>query len=154
MHNARIILPVTIRVTASRLDVEDVILHSLIPSPGTESMPMLHIYVCRIVSTFESLVARTLAPGSCITRGRQVARFRSAETIVSTGARLCARRASLYEIVYGTEWYETVRNETETKYFHCIRAHIWPPFSCTTTSSVLRLLQICKREPCFSFVDL
>lgn len=99
-------------------------------------------------------------PGSCITRGRQVAHFRPAETIVPTGARLCACRGPpcyttrSYMGQNGTERYG-MRQKQNTPIVSA-HTHDRRPFSgtVTTMSSVLRLLQICKREPCFSFVDL
>lgn len=116
--------------------------------------------ICTYAGSYRLSRVWSDSPGSCITRGRQVARFRPAETIVPTGARLCARRGPpcyttrSYMGQNGTERYG-MRQKQNTPIVSA-HTHDRRPFSrmATTMSSVLRLLQICKREPCFSFVDL
>lgn len=103
-----------------------------------------YVYLCGIVSTFESLVSS----GSCITRGRQVAHFRSAETIVPVGGgpRLCAQTGlpSLYtakEIVCGTERENATQKstwkETEAKYSYCVSVRAGYSHYSNTTSSLI-----------------
>jgi len=69
--------------------------------------------VCGIVSTFESFWSHRLAGKLHHARGRQVARFRSAQTIVPAGARSGARSPVRN---YTTRSY---MGQNATWYFHC-----------------------------------
>lgn len=94
---------------------------------------------------------RADSPGSCITRGRQVARFRPTETIVPTGAHLCVRRAPpcytarSYMGQNGTEWYGMRQKQNTPIVSARTHIHTRPSAILVYNTSVLRLLQICKR---------
>jgi len=116
-------------------------INSLILFPGIESMPMLHTYVYAGSYRLSRVWSRGLAgklhhtweTGSSLPAG--------GDHCTHGGPFVCTTGTVVlyYEIVYGTEWYGTVRNETETKYSHCIRARTH------TTTGHSRVRQQCPR---------